>query len=130
MRSVLAHLWRTSEREVSAALDATYTKEVGQWLWQVEDDPFVYISFYRDGAIEDELWWSRFSEFGGPPAVSVIANISGRHDGWLEAQAFVVKLLSTFEGVAADDGGLRLWSRDEVAEDRQVDGRRFGSWRQ
>lgn len=110
-------------------LDRAYAKQSNPWLSLVGDDPCLYINFYRDGPIEDEWWSSRFSELGGPPAVSVIADASGRHEGWPEAQSFVVTLLSQFEGVAEDDGGLRFWSRDEVAEDQQVDGRRFGYWR-
>jgi len=129
MRSVFVHVWRTSEAEVAAALDRAYVVEVDQWLLQVGDDPYLYISFYRDGPREDDSWSSRFSDFGGPPAVSVIADISGRHEGWAEAQSFVLMLLGGFEGVASDDGGLRLWSRDEIAQDLQVDGRRFGYWR-
>jgi hypothetical protein len=129
LRSIFVHLWRTSEAEVSAALDRSYTNDGPQWLSEVGEDPYLYISFYRDGPLEDDSWTSRFSALGGPPPVSLIADVSGRHEGWPEAQSFVVKLLSEFEGVATDDGGLRLWSRDEVAEDRQVDGRRFGHWR-
>jgi hypothetical protein len=130
MRSVFVHLWRTSEAEVSAALDHAYTKDGDEhWLGQVDDDPYLYIRFYREGPLEDESWSSRFSKCPGPPTVSIVADVSGRHDGWREAQAFVVALLEEFEGVATDDAGLRLWCLEEVDADRRIDGRRFGDWR-
>jgi hypothetical protein len=130
LRSVFVHLWHTSEGEVAAAFDQLYTPN-GSAAWMIErsGDPHIYIDFYRDGPLEDEVWIARFTDRGGPPPVSVIANISGRHDGWPEAQAFVSDTLARFNGVATDDGWLRLWTGPEVREDARVDGRLFGYWR-
>jgi len=61
--------------------------------------------------------------------VSVAADVSGRHDGWEEAQDFVIQLLEQFDGVATDDLWLRLWACQEVREDLRADGRKFGCWR-
>jgi hypothetical protein len=130
LRSVFVHLWNTSEGDVTAAFDWLYASN-GPAAWMIlrEGDPCIYIEFYGDGPVEDEGWSTRFADRGGPPSVSVIANISGRHDGWLEAQAFVVDTLTSFDGMARDDGGLRLWSGSEVRADTRVEGRLFGYWR-
>jgi hypothetical protein len=82
-----------------------------------------------DPLIEDAHWFNRFTKQGGPPAVSIIADISGRHDGWKETQAFVVSILKPFIGMATDDGCLRFWLASAVAADSAIDGRRFGWWR-
>jgi len=130
LRSIFVHLWGTSESEVSAWLGRHYTCGPARWLLERDGNPYLYIEFYRDGPFEDEEWFTRFSDWGSPPAVSVIANISGRHDGWPEPQAFVTCVLGKFNGVATDDGWLRCWSGFEVQADSRVDGRPFGYWRQ
>jgi len=130
MRSVFVHLWNTSERDVAAALDRLFPTQGRPWAFEVNDDPCLYIDFYRDGHIEDEDWLTRFSARGGPPAVSVIANISGRHEGSKQASQFVTWLLSEFEGVTTDDDWLHLWTLEEVQNDLLVDGKKFGSWRE
>jgi hypothetical protein len=129
LRSVFAHLWHTTEREVAAALDRLYPTQGRPWLMEVDGDPRLYIEIYHDGPVEDDEWHTRFSSCGGPPAVSVIANISGRHDGWPEVREFVARVLGTFDGVATDDDWSHLWSHDEVQSDSVVAGRRFGCWR-
>ncbi len=129
MRSVFVHLWNTSDRPVAAALDRLFPGPGPAWVAERSGDPYLYINFYRDGPLEDEQWFTRFKGRGGPPAVSVVADVSGRHDGWVEARAFIVGLLGLFDGAATDDDWLRLWSCADVAADRRVDGRRFGCWR-
>jgi hypothetical protein len=129
LRSVFTHLWHTTEGDVATALDRLYPTQGRPWVLEVDGDPCLYIDFYRDGAVEDDEWNTRFASRGGPPAVSVIANISGRHEGWPEVREFVTRVLGAFDGVATDDGWLHLWSRDEVEKDAAVSGRRFGYWR-
>jgi hypothetical protein len=129
MRSVFIHLWHTTEDEVAAVLDRLYPTQRSPWLLKFEGDTHLYIHFYRDGPVEDDDWIGRFRSRGGPPAVCVMADISGRHEGWPQTREFALQLLGNFDGVATDDGWLRLWSRDEVANDRIIDGRRFGCWR-
>jgi hypothetical protein len=89
----------------------------------------LFVDFYREGPSEVEDWDGRFQRFGGPPAVTVAANLSGRHEGSPQVREFVDELLSRFRGVAEDDFALRFWTRDEVVEDAVVDGRPFGAWR-
>ena len=87
LRSVFAHLWHTTEGEVSTALDRLYPTQGRPWVLEVDGDPCLYIDFYRDGPVEDDEWGTRFTSHGGPPAVSVIADISGRHEGWPEVRS-------------------------------------------
>jgi hypothetical protein len=131
MRSVCVHLWNASEGEVTAILDKLYVSDHGlQWLDEIGGDAHLFVRLYREGPAESEDWERRFSSQGEPPSVSVLADISGRHDGWEQAQAFVVHMLEHFRGVAEDDGGLRFWSKEEVQADQRVNGRRFGWWRE
>jgi len=129
LRSVFIHLWRTTEQEVAAAVARMYPAQARPWTVEVGGNPCLYIDFYRDGPVEDDERETRFSSRGGPPDVSVIADISGRHDGWPEVRDFVVEMLRCFEGVATDDDWLRLWSREEIENDQVVSGHRFGAWR-
>ena len=126
MRSVFVHLCGTYESEFSAWLDRHYKREPEQWLLERDEDPCLYIDFYRDGPVEDENRFTRFADRGGPPPVTVTADISGRHEGWEETKAFVVTILKSFDGTAEDDGGVRLWSGPEVEADLMIDGRKFG----
>jgi hypothetical protein len=129
MRSVFVHLWDTDERRVSAALDRLYPIEGPYWLLRVAGDPCLYIHFCRDGPRESEDWAAEFTSRGSPPAVTVVADVSGRHEGTPEARDFVLRMLAEFDGVATDDGWEHLWTRAEVEADRPMDGRRFGYWR-
>lgn len=129
MRSIFVHLWHTTEDEVAAALDRLYPMQSRPWLLKVDEDVCLYIDLYRAGATEDDEWHTRFPSRGGPPAVSVIADISGRHEGWPEVREFVTQILGAFDGVATDDDWLHLWSLGEVQNDRVIGGRKFGDWR-
>jgi hypothetical protein len=124
MRSVFIHLWDTTEADVAATLDSMCTPDRdGRWLLLVgEDDPCLYVCFYRDGPREVERWTERFASQGGPPTVIVGVDISGRHDGWPQARAFVAGLPARQRGVATDDDRGRLWTRGEVTEDQAPKG--------
>jgi hypothetical protein len=131
MRSVIVHLWNATESDVAATLGDLYVSN-GPEGWKLErnGDPYLYIGIYRFGPIENENWLTRFAARSGPPSVSVFADISDRHDGWPETQAFVVNLLAKFDGLAEDDRGLRFRSRAQVLADTRVEGHLFGDWRQ
>jgi hypothetical protein len=131
MRSILIHLWQTDESAVAKALGEaiSYQQEQNQWTVFKEGDACLCIWIYRDGAMEVEDWERRFDTVGGLPSVSVMVDISGRHEGWPETQRLAAWLLRRFEGVAEDDGLERFWRLDEIEEDRVIDGQRFGLWR-
>ena len=113
----------------SGCTDAAYPGQRHPWLGLAKGDPCLYVDFYRDGATEYGDWNTRFGTRGGPPAVSVRADISGRQNGWPEARELAVLLLSRFSGVAEDDLAERFWSREEIEQDRVVNGKKFGYWR-
>jgi hypothetical protein len=128
MRSVFVHLWHTSEHDVAAALDRLYPGPRLPWELRIGGNWYLGIDFYRDGPAEDDDWPGRFAGRGGPPAVSVVADITELHDGRDQARDFATRLLSAFDGVATDDGWRHLWTRNQVRDDGRVDGRRFGDW--
>ena len=130
LRSVYVHLWQTSDVAVRSALNDLCVHEKDSWQARIDGDPYLYVDFYRDGPAEFEDWTARFASHGGPPDITVVADVSGRHDGWPQVQAFVVALLHRFPGVATDDDWIRLWQREEVAADLTIDNVQFGSWRQ
>lgn len=132
MRSIFIYLWQTTESTVATALDAAYSRAPRadlEWIQSINEDPYLYISFYHDGPAETGDWDTRFAAHGGPPTVSVVVDISGRHEGWPQTRDFAVWALSRFNGIAEDDNAERFWSREEIEEDRVIDGRKFGSWR-
>lgn len=131
MRTVIAHLWGTTESAVAAVLDAAYPRSSGPtWVAYVGDDPCLYIDIYRHGPIEDPDWATRFDSMGGHPAVSISADISGRHNGWAQVEELMRVLLGRFRGVAQDADSGRLWSLAELCGEHRT-GRRFGeSWRE
>ena len=130
LRTVIAHLWDTTEAVVAATLDATYSKPNGPtWVDYVAGDPCLYIDIYRHGPIEYPAWATRFDSVGGTPAVSVSADISGRHNGWTQVEEFMGLLLSQFRGLAEDDDSYCLWSLAQLGDGQQA-GQWFGGyWR-
>ncbi len=131
MRTVIAHLWGTSEPAVTAVLDAAFPEQPGPtWVASVAGDACLYISIYRHGPVEYPDWATRFDQVGGHPDVSVSADISGRHNGWPQVEHFMGVLLGRFRGLAEDDDSDRLWSLAELAGERRA-GHRFGEyWRE
>jgi hypothetical protein len=124
MRTVLVFLRHTVETSVIAYLDATYSEQREPWVAFVRGDPCLYIHLYRDGPLEHEPdeWSDLVRQFGGEPAVGVIAYVSGRHPGDEQAAAFVVGLLARFSGAAMDEYTTHLWSLAELREGRRVQG--------
>jgi hypothetical protein len=108
MRSILVHLDHSSEDDVVAALDAEYERQNGDaWILRVSGDACLYIHLYRDYDEfgPDELAHLK-ERFGGRLPISVIADISGRHEGRTEARRFAEILLGRWPGFADDDSGL------------------------
>ena len=92
-----------------------------------EGDPLLYIDFYHDFNIEGEVeeWFGLLEYFGGEPAVSVSADVSGRHDGTEEVFLFVCGLLRAFRGVVTDGYTFHLWSYSEIEANAEFDGHPF-----
>ncbi len=130
MRTVIAHLWDTTEPAVTASLDTAYPRPNGPtWVAYVAGDPCLYIDLYRHGPNEDPDWATKFDRVGGHPAVSVSADTSGRHNGWTQVEEFMALLLSRFRGLAEDDDSERFWSLAELRSGPQH-GQWFGGyWR-
>jgi hypothetical protein len=130
VRTVLAHLWDTTESAVTAVLDAAYLKASGpSWTVFVGEDPCLYINIYRHGSAENPDWATHFDGVGGHPAVSVSADISGRHNGWPQVDEFMGLLLGRFRGLAEDDNSHQLWSLAQLRGEGST-GQRFGEyWR-
>ncbi len=129
MRSVVVHLKDVSEPTVVAFLTENYRvlPEPTCWTAEKKGDPVLYIDFYRDlnTEAEEEDWFALLEYFRGEPAVSVIADVSGRHDGTEEVRSFVCGLLRAFSGVAEDEYTHHLWSREEVERGAIVEGHPF-----
>jgi hypothetical protein len=107
-----------------------YPEQCGTWVESIASDPCLYINIYRHGPAEDPDWATRFDGVGGFPAVSVSADISGRHNGWPQVEAFITLLLVNFRGLAQDDDSYRLWSLSAVRGDLPTGQTRFGEyWR-
>lgn len=129
MRSVIVHLAAPcTEDDVADVLGRAYEGDGRrQWVEHVEGDPCLVIEFYRDHLIEyapEELEQLK-SHFAGEMPLSVIANISGRHDGTAQVRRFVQVLLAQLPGVATDEFTDHLWSRAEIEQNAQFDGLAF-----
>lgn len=129
MRSVVVHLKAVSEPTVAAFLTENYPflPEPDRWIAEKKGDPVLYIGLYYDLDAEAEVedWLSLLEYFGGEPAVSVSADVSGRHEGAEEVRSFVCGLLQAFSGVAEDEYTHYLWSREEIERGAVVDGHPF-----
>jgi hypothetical protein len=128
MRSVFVHLRAATEAEVIPFLDASYPYQPGPtWICAVDDDPCLYIDFYRDHAAESapEDHAALLRAFGGLLPVSLVANVSGRWPGDEQARDFVRLFLARFGGFAHDDYTEHLWTLEEVLSGAAIDGHPF-----
>lgn len=124
MRSVFFHLTDTDRTQVSNFLNQLCI------CWSDEEWEHagpIYISFYTDHCSEFdeeeiEKLKKRVGEF--PPAVTVMADVSGRIVGYEESLTLARHILGAFHGVAADDGN-GLWSLDELLADKPSDSAYF-----
>jgi hypothetical protein len=133
MRAVIVHLAAPcTESEVADLLDREYEGQAREaWSECVDGDPCLYIEFYRHHTIEfaaEELQLLK-SHFAGEIPLSVIANVSGRHDGTPQVVRFVTTLLARFSGVATDEFTEHLWLRSEIEQDFRYDGLAFFDYR-
>jgi len=128
MRSVLVHLADCSETDVASLIASAYPAQAGPpWIEEVEGDPCLYIDFYRDHALEFEpaVLDGLIARFSGRLPLSLVADVSGRHDGADQVRHFVETLLTSWSGVAQDDYSDHLWTLLEIRARITVDGRQF-----
>ena len=128
MRSVFVHLRDVTEDEVAEFLQRTYPFQQGPpWICHIAGDPCLYINFYRDHLIEMDPEDLAVLEtvLGGRPAISVMADVSGRHYGDDQVRSFVSILLEEYAGVAQDEYSNHCWTAAEVLSGFQVRGHRF-----
>jgi hypothetical protein len=128
MRSVIVLMNAATKESVASHLDSVYRCQLELLRW-VDDvrDPVLYISFYENlekEAEPEELARLR-QAIGGNVSVGVIADVSGRHDGRVEAMRFALGLLDRFGGIALDDYGAHAWIAEELRRDGPVEGRPF-----
>jgi hypothetical protein len=128
MRSVLVHLAGCTEAEVASLIASTYPAQAGPpWIDLVDGDPCLYIDHYRDHVVElepadlDQLK----ERFSGRLPVSLIANVSGRHNGAEQVHHFVEALLTCWSGVAQDNYSDHLWTLPEIRAGTAIEGRLF-----
>lgn len=128
MRTVLVHLSGCTDAQLASALSEMYPGRKEPWLHMADDDPCLYIRILQ--ADEAESWFPEelapaLRHFGGVVPLTVVADVSGRHDGTTQVRQLAVALLSRFKGIAEDEYSDRLWSLDEIQRDACVDGHRF-----
>jgi hypothetical protein len=128
MRSVLIHLRSATENGVTAFLAQTYpSPQAPPWLLPQADDPVLYIELYRDmdAEYEPEELRSLADDLKGRPSISIIAHVSGRHNGDKEVLQFIDVVLGAFDGVAQDGYTPHCWTREQVMSGHEVQGHRF-----
>lgn len=128
MRSVVVHVQGCAEAELESALCELYPGQEDPWLDMVDGDPCLYIRILQPD--EAGRWVAEerapaLRHFGEVRPLTVVADVSGRHDGTSRVRALAVALLSRFEGIATDEYSDRLWSLDEILRDASVEGHRF-----
>jgi hypothetical protein len=128
MRAVIVHLKDASEAEVARLLSQNYVQqEGGPWLCKTAGNVCLYIQFYYDVRIEEgsEGFERLVRDLGFTPAVSVIANVSGRHPGDEEVRSLVSTILQRYEGRAVDEFSDHCWTLQEVISGQLVQGHSF-----
>ncbi|MFC1833597.1 hypothetical protein ACFL2Q_02540 [Thermodesulfobacteriota bacterium] len=126
MRSVHVYLKNVDQATVAEALDLVCNGgSAPQWLWLKDDDAVLYVEFFDYyGDYEPEEWRRLTRKLGCEPSVSIVADVSGRHDGRREVPAFVRSLLERFPGVVGDDYEF-YWTFREVLSEKKQGGRTF-----
>jgi hypothetical protein len=128
MRSVFAVLRNTTEAEVTAWLDANYSRfSACEWASVGGNGPEVCIRFDPEftSDLEPEERVDLIHRFGGEPAVVVMADISGKIPGHSQAFGFIERILSRFIGAAMDDWTDHLWTLQELRTGHLVSGHPF-----
>jgi hypothetical protein len=128
MRTVFAHLKNVERSAVVAELDNICDKrnvQLDQWLCLKNGDPVLYVSFYKDyQELEPDEWNQLIKRLGCEPSISIVADVSGRHDGRAESISFLRSVLSSFDGVVQDDS-QHVWTIQEILNDGQQEEHRF-----
>ncbi|MGL4422739.1 MAG: hypothetical protein ACRCZF_18875 [Gemmataceae bacterium] len=127
MRTLLVFLRNTTEAAVRVYFDAAYPQQREPWVLYDRGVACLYIHFYTNGPIEHEPenWNDIVQRFGGPPAVGVSADVTGRCTTDEPVVGFVAALLSRFDGAAMDEATTHLWSLDDFQAGHQVEGYPF-----
>lgn len=130
MRSVIAYLRDTSSEDVAQFLERICPAQKGPpWIWECHGDACLYVQCKPGGAydsdLETDVQQSVVAALGGPPAVTVLADVAGRHPGDTEVRALLSALLRTFRGVAQDEYTSHSWTLEEVLSGHQVEGHPF-----
>ncbi len=123
MRSVIVHLRKATEQEITKFLSETYPfQEEPPWICLANGDACLYINFNSHNKADlKEL----ATALGYQPAMSVMADVSGRHAGYEEVHSFVSALLKKFDGAVQDDNSEHFWTLDEIDSGHLTGGRRF-----
>ena len=135
MRSVLVALRNATEQQVAGFLDQAYPgrRATGgacsepRWTAMCHGDSVLSIGFYRDGPseFEPDQWDQLVVALGGAPGACLIADVSGRHAGNEQVDAFVKLVLERFDGLAQDDDWEHFWSLAELTGGDRVQGHPF-----
>jgi hypothetical protein len=97
----------------------------------VNDEVYLYIDFYRDGNQEfaPAQWAGLASVLGCEPAVSIVADVTGRHPGDDQVRSFAALILGRFKGFAQDDFSDHFWTAQEVLSGHRECGLAFFDYR-
>lgn len=129
MRSVVFHLAGVTRQAVADRLSSIATPN-GRDRWYLSGGSsaaVLYLSFYDDLEAETEPDDLRAltDALGAMPAVTVIADVSGRAPGDVEVRDFAAFLLGEFRGVAWDDYTCHCWTLSEIQSGLAVSGHAF-----
>ena|GEM_PF-1558880 len=134
MRSIFIYLKTATEDQLSRFLDNYFGQPAtdqapgsNNWIWEVNNDAVLYISFYDayDAELESETKEALHHALGGPPTACLSADVSGRHPGDQEVREFIRLILSSFEGVAQDDYTDSFWLLLEIEQGHYHNGHPF-----
>jgi hypothetical protein len=125
MRSALVLLRDTTSKEVARYLDAVYPSQREPWIALVSDDPCLYINLLQGSPFDEDEREEMIARFDGEPAVTVVADVSGRHPGDEQIFELTSDLLGRFSGAALDDYTSHLWTLEELKRRHLVDGHPF-----
>ena len=131
MRSVFIHLSDADEAQVESFLDESYPGQRKPWTHPSNTDEILYIDLYRElrAEVDDSEFEAIVTTLGGEPTSSLVAHVSGRHDGTAEVYAFVTACLTRFTGAAQDEYSNHCWTLPELECHAQFQGHPFFDFR-
>ena len=129
MRSVFFHLIGVTRQVVAERLSviATSNGPKGWHLPRGSSLPILYLGFYDDllAEAEPDNLEALTASLGMMPAVTVMADVSGRDPGDVEVREFAEFMLTEFHGVAWDDYTCHCWTLSEIQSGAKADGHTF-----